>query len=556
MAVIKPNSEGQMLAMRSNADIVILGGGAGTGKSAALSLVPAYKIAKSGKYRALFLRKNLEQAKAGGSIIDTYRDFYSLRNDKEKDVKYPIGSVTMSQNPNIYFDNGAKIDFTHVADEDTESLEKRFKSRQYDDIFIDEADAFSDTTVFYLLSRLRGKTETKHQLYISQNPERECWVRKMCGTSGGNWIDDNGWVINENNGRVMFMFMTGKTTDSIIWGKTKEEVYQKCSQQIDHLVSQNPKKRTPEKMILSCVFISWTVDDNESLMDTNANYLGLLAASGASSSLLENNWNYSKYDNKATETTPITHAKVVGMVENMAQKNGEQWITCDPAGEGEDNFVMIHWNGFHADDLVYYEKTNPNQQIQVIKQFLNKHNLGAGALICDYGRFEHLAYAFPAMVKFRGGGSPTKKGKLSYAKFKVECADLLVKMIDMNLISIDPKVANIVYTHQMSKTKDTTVMIQLSKECGVLTFKENAYHKLDVENKGDMGHSLGGKSQDILDNFIMRIAPSIYEIYELFEKGIGESKLANKQIGYDDEWDSYDNSDEDTTTWEQFFDEF
>ncbi|MGN0929685.1 MAG: hypothetical protein ACI4N3_03535, partial [Alphaproteobacteria bacterium] len=130
--IIQPYPGFQEKFVRSNVDVVIGGGQLAAGKTFSAILCLA-EPSRDSKFRALFLRNNLDDLKSGGGVLDSFRECFGSA------VK-----VTESGNPRVEFlESGSFVDVTHIADQDKKKLEQRFKGRQYDLIYYDELTGFT-----------------------------------------------------------------------------------------------------------------------------------------------------------------------------------------------------------------------------------------------------------------------------------------------------------------------------------------------------------------------------------------------------------------------------
>lgn len=541
--IFNPYKGIQRQATRSNCDIVCLTGNAGGGKTLNLVMDDAYDVLTNPKYRVTYIRKNEDQFFASGGIADTFRKVFPLRKDGENYIgkQRPIGTITQSRYKGVSFDNGAKANFMHVADENPKVLEDRFKGVQTNKIKMDEADAFDFATPFYIITRLRGGGKGKKQLICSQNPERECWMRVFCGSgaNGGGWINDDGTVNEDMNGVVRFLYMIDGTLDNVVWGNSKKEVYDKCKEEIDGKLKLLKRANISyNHLIKSCVFFNLSVLDNEVLLAENPDYIGSLSNSVASKAQLYTDWNYSKYDDRVFVEDSVKSDSIFNLFSNPPRRNGEIIITCDPASVGEDNMVMMAWDGYHCFDIEYHQTLEWNMVQPTIRKFMIKHNvvdkygmLDNKRLYLDTQRFEYLVDSFVGCYKYRGDASTTNRGASGYAKFKDESAFKAVEMINNGLITFDKSLKDMVYKHQMSKKTDTTICRQLLEESKVFVFDKNDYGKIKLKNKLNQGHSLKGKSPDLFDNIVIRIGGNIYDVWKILENGIDSkaNKIANNK---------------------------
>ena len=118
--IIRAHKGFQEKFIRCNTDFAVGGGILGGGKSFAAVMSigePSY----DSRFRALFLRNNLGDARASGGLLDTFREVYGNGV-----------SIVESGEPRVTFASGAKVDVTHVSDQTREKVMQRFKGRQYD----------------------------------------------------------------------------------------------------------------------------------------------------------------------------------------------------------------------------------------------------------------------------------------------------------------------------------------------------------------------------------------------------------------------------------------
>ena len=101
--IIQPQAGFQEQFVSTNLDFVLGGGGLGTGKSYAAGLSIADAV-WDGRFRGLFLRNNLGDARAAGGLLDTLRDIYGSYVE-----------IVESGEPRATFPSGARIDVTHVS---------------------------------------------------------------------------------------------------------------------------------------------------------------------------------------------------------------------------------------------------------------------------------------------------------------------------------------------------------------------------------------------------------------------------------------------------------
>lgn len=521
MKVIKPNSQIQLDALRSNCDIVWLVGVGGSGKTFIACDYNSKDILEDKEFKAIYIRKNISQFFTSGGIADTLASIYPLIEDGKVAPKRPIGTLIRSQQKmGVNFFNGATIKFIQISDENPEKLKDQFKGSQPDRFLVDETDAFDYNSIFYIITRLRGRVGKKQQLILIQNPERDCFGRTMLGTkwngvTGAGYIDEEGNFKPEMNGTVVYFFNKSKDKriDGIVYGKTKKEVYEACKPEIDAIL-KSKRRFTYNDLIMSMSAFSFSMDDNESL---DASYAGKLFASVAAGAMAENNWNYSSKDQNKEDSGEIrlNYSDISNCFKETYHTTGKITITCDPASEGEDNLVLCAWDGFHLIGIKIVETIKAWEQEYPIREFMNRYGATNKDLALDIQRYEHLKKPFAGATFFNGTEKCSNLGKKSFSRLKDEASYQMVRLVLAGIITVDKKLQFEKYTHQKSIRKDHTLFDEMVFESKVFEFKKLDNGLLKVLNKDEMGKLLNGKSPDLMDNFVILVGAKIYDVYRL-----------------------------------------
>ena len=500
--------------VRSNVDVVFGGGQLGSGKSFG-AIMSVAEPAEDGKFRAVFLRNNLGDLKSGGGILDDFRECYGEGCN-----------VVESGDPHVDFPTGARIDVTHIADQSVKVLEKRFKGRQYDLIYYDELTGFTWDCFSFLFSRNRGKAIWTGKVRATTNPKRSHWARKFLDW----YIGIDGEVINEREGVVRYFYNAGETVEEVVWGDTKEEVYQKCKIQIDRFLKKfngRNGKATYENVIKSFTFYLGRTSENESLGD---NYAGSVAAMGGKlSSENSGNWNV---DTDADEDAPISGEMANKVFTNDPCANGDRWITCDLADTGTDNCLMLAWDGFHITDCLILGKTTPRQNAERLHIFAVEHDVADSHIVYDAIRGTYINDYIPDAVPFVSYRAPMGLYARAAQRLKDECYMRLAEAIKGGYLSCSDDVALRIYEHQ--KLKDNvTIQNEFLEECSVVRFQDMPSGKKRLMSKKEMNKNLGkGRSMDLLDPCAMRMLPVLDYPY-------GE-ELTSTSLDVDDDDDDED----------------
>jgi hypothetical protein len=463
---------------------------------AVLSIAEA--VTTDGNFRGLFLRNNLDDTKASGGILDTFDDIYG---------KYC--HIVKSENPRVEFPIGARCDVTHVADQSRSKVLQRFKGRQYDFIYFDELTGFSWECFSAIYTRNRGTAKWTGKVRATTNPERICWVRKFIDW----YVGIDGFIREDRNGIVRYFYMAGESVEEVVWGNTKEEVYQQCSLKInkalEKVIGKDWRLKDPNawrQMIKSFTFYLGKMSENKSMMQANDGYVGSVAVMGGRNSeqLLEGNWNVSpEEDNSA----PIPSVDANYVFLNDEQKNGDRWITCDLADTGTDNFLAIAWDGFHIKDMLILGQTTPRMNAEQLQMFARTHNVADNHIIYDAVRGVYINDYIPDAVQYVSYRSPMGMFGRMAMKLKDECYLRLVEAIKRHMISMDEGLATRIYEHQRLKD-NITIQQEFLEECSVVRFKDMASGKKSLFSKKEMNQMLGkGRSMDLLDPCAMRMLP-------------------------------------------------
>lgn len=514
--IIKPQAGFQEKFVRSNVDVVIGGGVLNCGKTFAAILTVA-EPAQDQRFRAVFLRNNLGDLKSGGGILDEFRNVYG------KEV-----NVTESGDPHVDFISGARIDVTHVADQTREKVRQRFKGRQYDMIYFDEMTGFTWECFTEICTRNRGTAEWTGKIRGTTNPDRSHWLRDFLDW----YIGIDGFIREDREGVVRYFYINGETVKDVVWGDTKEEVYQKCKFDIDRkLAKANGQYGTAtyKDIIKSFTFYLGRMAENKASIGNNSGYIGAVAMSGGRNAeqVLEGNWNVSPNENLDAEI-PSSVANQVFM--NDPQINGDRWITCDLADTGTDNFLALAWDGFHIIGMLILEQSTPKQNAERLLMFAQQWDVADNHIIYDAIRGIYINDYIPDAIPFISYRHPMGMYGRMAIKLKDECYLRLVNMIKLGNISMDESIAERIYHHQ-KLNNSITVQQEFIEECMVIRFKDMNNGKKTLFTKKEMNAKLGhGRSMDLLDPCAMRMLPVLDIPYgEEIEKTTMDNEVIERE---------------------------
>lgn len=262
IALIKPQPGFQVQVLACDADIAIVGGSAGCGKTFVELLEPLYHKDVPG-FTAVFFRRTTTQIRNPGGLWDSARLVYPL-----------MGGTPLEQPLEYHWPSGAKVKMAHLEHEST-VLE--WQGAQVCLFLFDELTHFTESMFFYMLSRNRSACGVRPYIRASCNPDADSWVANLIAW----WIDQaTGFPIPERAGVIRYF---ARVNNALTWGSTREEVTAKCP-----TVSADDVK--------SLTFIPGKLDDNQELLRIDPGYRGNLMAMTRveRARLLDGNWKVRK----------------------------------------------------------------------------------------------------------------------------------------------------------------------------------------------------------------------------------------------------------------------
>lgn len=537
--VLSPLEDGnQKYAIRSNADFVVLTGPTGGGKSYALYYSPIEYLAMNDNAKIVCFMRNVSDFWGAGKVNDTLKKMYPLIDRSVKKQPHdPIGEIIRNQTDmGMKLYNGSEIKFQQLDNESPIVIDKIAKGLQAKKLIFDEANKFDWRTITAFMPRLRSDSTGKPQIYLAQNPERECPLRTLCGKGphGGGWINDDGTVDKNMDGVVMYFNMEDGDVEKTYFGRTKLEVYEKCKEHIDAMIANDPDMNY-EDFILSMVFFSFSVRDNKKMLAKNRGYRGLAANSSTAASSYSENWNYSITDDEtdvdSIVNSQLSEADVERMFFAIEPPHGSElvkrFMTVDMATTGFDNLVMKYWElwsnfGFLCKDIKYSLKNTNKGAVQMMISFREKHLLRERDMILDVQGFGFLKEVFPKAIMFSGAAQPSKRSKAQFKTLKDEAGHLAMEMIQCGLIHYSPNLATMPYSHQnMKRIGATTVLRHMKFESVIFQFSKTPNGRIVMLEKEKQHTYLKGMSPDLFDNIIILCGGTYYDCYRILSSDAG-----------------------------------
>jgi len=243
--IIRPQPGPQTMFLASPADIAILGGAAGGGKSWALLLEPL-RHSHNPQFGGVIFRRTTVQVRNEGGLWDESMKLYPL-----------IGAEPKEHVLEWQFPAGASMSFAHLEHDKTVL---NWQGSQVAYLGFDELTHFSAKQFWYMVSRNRSMSGVRPYIRATTNPDADSWVAEFIAW----WIDpDTGFAIPDRAGVLRWMVRIG---DTIIWADSPEELEQYKSPDGTPI---------PPK---SVTFIPAKLSDNPALMAADPGYLANLMA--------------------------------------------------------------------------------------------------------------------------------------------------------------------------------------------------------------------------------------------------------------------------------------
>lgn len=398
---IRPQKGFQETVLACKADIAIVGGAAGCGKTF-LMLIEAVRNNKNARFGAVIFRRTTVQIKNEGGLWD------------ESEKLYPyLGGVPKESALQWQFRSGSKIKFAHM---EYEKNKIDWQGAQICMIGFDELTHFTEGQFWYLFSRNRSDCGIKPYIRATCNPDPDSWVAKLIAW----WIDqDTGFPIPARSGVIRYF---ARDDNTIIWGDTIAEV----QDQAPHLFKiRELRDRDMGSLIKSFTFISGSIYDNEIFIDKDPGYLGNLLSLQAEerSRLLEGNW-LIRTDGMGL----CDHTKIQQVFDNWPESGPfpRKCITCDAARFGKDLCVIFVWKGWEVIYTVIYKQSDINDVVKQLEELRRKFNIMKSDIIIDQDGVGGDVVKLGGYRGFQALAQPVKvkelKKKENYRNFKTQCA--------------------------------------------------------------------------------------------------------------------------------------
>lgn len=451
--IIAAQAKGQTDMLPTEADISIVGGSRGGGKSYVLLMNALYDITNP-NFRAIIFRKDLDDL---SDIIDTSYELYD-----------EYGTFNRAKNDLTWnFNAGGWLTFSYHNMEFAD-FHDRYQGKQYPYIAIDEVTQMSYKKFKVLTMSNRSAYGIPTRIVGSCNPDPDSWVAEFI-----RWYIDQetGLPIPERAGVIRYCCMLGDDVSQVSWGMTREECFEKNKAEIMAMWKPEYDQfgKPQDLFIRSATFIPAKLTDNHALMDNNPEYLGILFNQDEETKarFLDGNWKY-----KAAGDDVIKLEHMERFYDN-AEQLGDQmsYITCDAAFDGGDKCVFWHWIGNHIADVEACS-LDSKKTILFAQELMSRWRVREDHFIYDLiGTGQVFKGFFPKAIPFNAKEAVEEKYKGMYYNLKAQCFTYFADHIKDGTYSISPFVLEKRFSGKNYKNKTVRELLNEERRC--IRFRED-----------------------------------------------------------------------------------
>jgi len=484
---------GQKDMLSCVADIMICGGARGGGKTYLLLMQSLFDITNP-NFRAIIFRKDLDDL---SDIIDTSNELY-----------LDYGNYNRAKNDMTWnFNSGGWLKFSY-HNMDYPAFHDRYQGKQYPYIGIDEVTQLSYPKFKVLTMSNRNAYHIRNRIVGTCNPDPDSWVARFIEW----WIDQHtGLPIPERAGKVRYCTMLGDDVSQVVWGDSREEVYEKCRADIE--AAWKPEYAEfgdPQQLFIkSATFVPAKLTDNKALMLSDPAYLANLFNQDEETRarFLDGNW---KYKSAGTDIIKIEHME--RFYDNAEQTDdGVRRISCDAAFDGGDNCVFWLWEGNHILDIAVCQK-DAKKTVEYTKALLERWRVREENFAYDLiGVGQVFKGFFPKAIPFNAKEAVREEYKGMFYNIKAQSFQLFADHIKDGTYSISPDLLERRFSGRNYKNK--TLREILNEERRVIRFREDDPTRVIDKIKGMK--RIIHRSPDFIEGAAIR---EIFNIKKLYHK--------------------------------------
>ena len=472
-----PQAGFQEQVLTNNADIKIIGGSRGSGKTA-VSLIGAMRYADNPDINMYGFRRFEADVKRGiwKGAKQIFRGFATFA-DTSFEAKFFGGT-------------GATMKMEHLAD--LKQVKDRFRGAEMPYIVIEELAEFTKenmNVIFDLIGSNRSTTGMPSQFICTCNPvgrsNKLRWFLEW-------WIDpETDTAIPARSGKIRYFCRYGEDVMEIAWGDTPEEVYANPNAHRKIASLTDKPDENYKDYVTSVTFINGDYAENKILHVTDTKYMNRISSGGSKSVINDIRGVWRDVDDTGAL---ITMDDMNRFFDNAAQVNGTRCGGGDIALR-DDWLVLWALDGLHIIDIDARRYVTSENVIPIILDFLKRNEIPKENFAFDVnGIGNWLKQSEDLRGCFGFDNKAPAKDKTSYNTRKSECAGMLIDYLQNGQLSIEESVLRKTYTE---KRVPFSIRDKLVEERVALKWKEDENPKALIQKK-DM-KTLLGHSPDFIE---------------------------------------------------------
>ena len=410
-----------------------------------------------------------------------------------------------------YFNTGAKLGLT-TYDMTMADFDTKYRGQQFAYIGVDELPQMPFEMFKFLMTCNRNTVGVRSRMLGTCNPDPLSWLRKFLDW----WIGPDGFIIPERDGAVRYCYMPDDSVDNILWGDTPEEVYVQCKDIIDNAWNPELEQYGYDKVsfsVKSVTFLKAGLYDNKALLKSDPAYIANLLNQPAEIRAREfdGNWNIIRTSDDLIQPEHLERC----FANDQMLGDGVRRASCDIAGEGGDNCLLILKIGDHIADFCVFRRA-PLTTFRLIKAKLQEWGVLEQNFVYDVqgmGQIFTGEEAFPNAVKFNNQEAVDSEHRFLYDNIKSQCAYQFAQHTQQGLWSIERSLLN--RTLMKKKTQMSFRNIMMLERKAIRQDMSRQDKGWCIIRKDQMKHaSVVGSSPDVIETLIM------FEIFNVKQESV------------------------------------